>query len=272
MKTLIILLGLFIIPPAYSMPEGKIIPEGRFAPHYGIEKNQVDFSIKSFKLDITSVTMDAYNEFLKKNPSWKKENITRLYADKNYLSEKKSIGKSPVVYVSWFAANAYCESKNGRLPSTLEWEYVAAASEKLRNASKSPEIVDKILRWYSRPEVENEIAIVGKDKANIYGIHDLHGLIWEWTSDFNSVIMTSDNRNAFIQTNASKHFVRASVVTKGIIEFSIFVLIHFAFCFCKNIARPRIPIGIRKGQLIAFFKINWLFCIVEASYTNTQIR
>lgn len=186
---------LFITPSAYSMPRGKIIPEGRFAPQYGIEKDQIDFFIKSFKLDIIPVTMSAYKEFLQKNPSWKKENIDRLYADKNYLTEKRSIDESPVVFVSWFAANAYCESKNGRLPSTLEWEYVAAASEKLKNASKSQEIVDKILKWYSRPEVENEIAVVGKDKTNIYGIHDLHGLIWEWTSDFNSVIMTSDNRN-----------------------------------------------------------------------------
>jgi formylglycine-generating enzyme required for sulfatase activity len=195
MKKIVSLLSLLIILPAYSMPGGQIIPEGRFAPLYGIEKDQVDFSIKSFKLDRTPVTMNVFKEFLGKNPSWKKENIDRLYADKNYLTEKKSIGESPVVFVSWFAANAYCESKNGRLPSTLEWEYVAAASEKLKNASKSQEIVDKILKWYSRPEVENEIAIVGKDKANFYGVHDLHGLIWEWTSDFNSVIMTSDNRN-----------------------------------------------------------------------------
>lgn len=195
MKVLLILLTLSFIPKAYSKPKALIIPEGRFTPLYGIEKNQIDFPIKSFMLDITPVTIIAYQEFLKENPTWNKKNINRLYADKNYLTEKKSIDYSPIVYISWFAANAYCESKLGRLPSTLEWEYVAASSDKLKNASRSQEVVDKILKWYSRPEVENEIAIVGKDKANVYGIHDLHGLIWEWTSDFNSVIMTSDNRN-----------------------------------------------------------------------------
>lgn len=172
-----------------------IIPQGKFTPLYGIEKDQKDFPVKSFKMDVYPVTMDAFSSFLHKNPNWKKEKMARLYADKNYLTIKKSVGHSPVVFVSWFAANAYCESKQGRLPSTLEWEYVAAASETLRDASKSPEVIDKILEWYSRPDSDDDISVVGKNKANIYGIHDLHGLIWEWTSDFNSVLMTSDNRD-----------------------------------------------------------------------------
>ena len=173
----------------------KIIPKGRFAPLYGIEKNQKDFLIESFRMDVFPVTMDHFKRFLEKNSNWKKENINRIYADRNYLTAKKSVSHSPVVFISWFAANAYCESKKGRLPSTLEWEYVAAASETMRDASKSAPAIDKILAWYSRPERDDEVSVVGKDKANIYGIHDLHGLIWEWTSDFNSVIMTSDNRD-----------------------------------------------------------------------------
>ncbi|MGZ3808656.1 MAG: formylglycine-generating enzyme family protein [Bacteriovorax sp.] len=173
----------------------QVIPQGRFAPLYGIEKNQKDFLIKKFRLDVYPVTVWAFKEFLKNHPEWSKEKTAPIYADKNYLSSKMDMDQSPVVFVSWFSANAYCESKNGRLPSTLEWEYVASASETLRNATKSRPFIEKILEWYSRPENEEEIKIVGKDKANFYGIHNLHGLIWEWTNDFNSVIMTSDNRD-----------------------------------------------------------------------------
>jgi sulfatase modifying factor 1 len=196
MKILIVLLFILASQSSYAKMEGsKLIPEGRFAPLYGIEKDQKDFLVKSFRMDIYPVTMSAFNDFLKKNPDWSKENIVRIYADKNYLTIKKTTGHSPVVFVSWFAANAFCESKKGRIPTTLEWEYVAAASDTLRDASKSAPVIDKILAWYSTPEKDGEILVVGKDKANIYGIHDLHGLIWEWTSDFNSVIMTSDNRD-----------------------------------------------------------------------------
>ncbi|MDD4972895.1 MAG: formylglycine-generating enzyme family protein [Bacteriovorax sp.] len=196
MKLLIILFFIFLNYSSHAKTEGsKIIPEGRFAPLYGIEKDQKDFLIKSFRMDIYPVTVNAFNDFLKKNPDWTREKIARIYADKNYLAIKNTVGDSPVVFVSWFAANAYCELKKGRIPSTLEWEYVAAASETLRDASKSAPVIDKILSWYSSPAKDGEILVVGKDKANIYGIHDLHGLIWEWTSDFNSVIMTSDNRD-----------------------------------------------------------------------------
>jgi len=196
MKTFLLILFMSVSSGLFAKnSEVIIIPQGRFAPLYGIEKDQKDFLIKSFRMDIYPITVKAFKDFLKEHTEWSKDHIASLYADKNYLLLKKETDQSPVVYVSWFSANAYCESNKGRLPSTLEWEYVAAASESLRDATKSGPFVDTILAWYSRPENEDEIKVVGKDKANFYGIHNLHGLIWEWTNDFNSVIMTSDGRD-----------------------------------------------------------------------------
>lgn len=51
----------------------------------------------------------------------------------------------------------------------------------------------KILEWYSKPASEN-LRKVGEGKPNFFGVYDLHGLIWEWTEDFNSVFVTADNR------------------------------------------------------------------------------
>ncbi len=179
------------------------IPEGRFAPLYGIEKDQVDFQVRSFWMDVSPVTGKEMKKFLLSHPEWKKENVSSLYADKNYLNNQSTVDSSPVTNISWFAANAFCESKKGRLPSTLEWEYVAAASETKKNATKDDVFITKILEWYSRPESTAEVKVVGKDKANLYGLHNLHGLIWEWTNDFNSVIMTSDNREDGSKLNGS---------------------------------------------------------------------
>lgn len=180
------------------------IPDGRFAPLYGIEKDQVDFQVKTFWMDSSPVTEKEFKKFLLVHPEWNKKNISALYADKNYLAAFSGVLDSPVVNVSWFAASAFCEEKKGRLPSTLEWEYVAAASDKLKNATKDEEFISKILDWYSRPETSDKAKkIVGVDKANLYGLHNLHGLIWEWTGDFNSVIMTSDNREDGSKLNGS---------------------------------------------------------------------
>jgi formylglycine-generating enzyme required for sulfatase activity len=65
----------------------------------------------------------------------------------------------------------------------LEWEYVAAASETKRNAQRDPEFISRILNWYASHN--DVIGDTGQRPANVYGIKDLHGLVWEWTNDFN---------------------------------------------------------------------------------------
>ena len=36
---------------------------------------------------------------------------------------------------------------------------------------------------------------MGQQSPNAYGVHDLHGLVWEWTGDFSSLLVSGDNRN-----------------------------------------------------------------------------
>jgi formylglycine-generating enzyme required for sulfatase activity len=33
-------------------------------------------------------------------------------------------------------------------------------------------------------------------EANVYGVRDLHGLIWEWVDDFNALLVNADSRSA----------------------------------------------------------------------------
>lgn len=176
------------------------ITGGSFAPLYGLEKDQKSVSVASFRIDTYPVTHQNFFKFTKAHPEWKPSHPLVLLADKEYLKDWKSEGPSrkiknvPVTYVSWFAAQDYCVAQGGRLPTVLEWEYVAAASETKKDASQDKEFIEKLLQWYSKPVQEGKISKIGKTKPNIWGVYDLHGGIWEWVYDFNSVFVTGDNR------------------------------------------------------------------------------
>ncbi len=174
------------------------IPGGKFTPLYGFgELVRQEQQVDPFSMDRLPVTRTEFRRFVSSYSRWSKEKIDPLFADENYLKDFRMtgvLGHYPVTYVSWFAAQAFCEARKGRLPSVLEWEFVAAASQTKANATQDPEFVDDILKWYSKPSNKRGLRPVGGGVPNFYGVQDLHGLNWEWTSDFNSVFVTGDNR------------------------------------------------------------------------------
>jgi len=179
------------------------IKAGEFAPLYGLAEKQEKLPVKPFLIDQYPVTNKRFLAFVLKNPSWQRGKVLSMLADDTYLSQwvgkgskavpKKEALDVPITHVSWFAAKAYCESVDGRLPTVLEWEYVAAAGENSQDASKDPKFLEKILTWYSRPQT-GKLDPVGKSTPNFWKVYDLHDQIWEWTDDFNSMFVTGDNR------------------------------------------------------------------------------
>ena len=111
-----------------------VIPAGSYAPFF-ITKSDKPLKIPAFKMDETAVTNLDFLEFVKANPQWRKSKVNRLFADSNYLKywegdleigvANKNIYNSPVVYVSWFAARAYSDWKNKKLPTVAQWELAA---------------------------------------------------------------------------------------------------------------------------------------------------
>src|SRR5690606_23882512 len=93
--------------------------------------------------------------------------------------------RRPVVNVSWFAASAYCKAQGKRLPTIREWEYAGRASTTQADGSRQPGYVRQILDWYAQP-ASKPLPDVGQTAANYWGLHDMHGVIWEWTQDFNA--------------------------------------------------------------------------------------
>ncbi len=170
----------------------------RYIPLYGRDSTVVE--VKDFDLDVYPVTNEQYLDFVTKNPQWLKSNAKKIFADKMYLRNWKNDFElndgeklnSPVTNVSWFAAKAYCDCQGKRLPTMDEWEYAAMADETVKDARIKKSYNEQILSWYEAPRSnQNEI---GETPKNFWGIYDLHGLVWEWTSDFNSVMISGESR------------------------------------------------------------------------------
>ncbi len=175
-----------------------LIKGGTYIPLYGRDSLQV--TIEDFYTDVYPVTNLEFLQFVKQNPKWKKSMVKKLFVDDNYLSNWKSDTNlnnsqslnTPITNISWFAANDYCECQGKRLPTIDEWEYVAMANEEIPDARKLKTYNEFILSWYEKPKTFNNE--IGSTFKNYWGVYDLHGLVWEWTSDFNSVLVSGESR------------------------------------------------------------------------------
>jgi formylglycine-generating enzyme required for sulfatase activity len=157
--------------------------------------------IAPFELQKRPVTNAEFLAFVQANPQWRRDRVASVLAEPRYLSQwagPTTLGEAaqpqqPVVQVSWFAASAYCGAQGARLPTWSEWEYAAAADETRRDARSDPAWRERILAWYSKPS-NTSLPRAGLQAANAWGVQDLHGLVWEWTDDFSSLLVSGDNR------------------------------------------------------------------------------
>lgn len=203
------------------------IEGGSYRPFVGKESDSLTF-VNSFLMDETAVTNEEFLEFLKKNPQWTKSQVLKLFADSTYLHSWKSdyefpadvSPQAPVTNVSWYAAKAYAQSVGKRLPTVDEWEYAARASEKLKDATENPEFTTKILKLYQQKYGYKKP--VKQHEANAWGIYDLYGTIWEWTEDFNSVMMTGESRKDNT-VNETLFCAGASVTSSDLRNYAAFI-------------------------------------------------
>ncbi len=110
----------------------------------------------------------------------------------NYIPDDEGWGRGnrPVVNVSWDDAQSYVRwlsartGKTYRLLSESEWEYVArAGTETAYSWGDSIGVNRANCDGCGSQWNDKMTAPVGSFEANAWGVHDMHGNVWEWVED-----------------------------------------------------------------------------------------
>lgn len=189
--TLFVAAGLVVFTALAAPPPGMVfIPGGEFLrgrshklPDDGLkwfpvllqdEQPVKKITIDPFYLDAREATNEQYAAFVK---------AKRHRAPYNWPKGELEAGKEqkPVAGVDWFDASAYCAWAGKRLPTEAEWERAArglAEGEKYPWGSREPTKKDACYDTLGGP------CDVGKYAPNYFGLFDIAGNVWEWTSDW----------------------------------------------------------------------------------------
>lgn len=183
-------------PPAY-----REIPVTAFTSVISEGEGSRAQMVAAYALREEPVTNAQFLAFVLAHPQWQRGQAPAVFADAGYLGHwqsasvlgKDALSNQPVTRVSWFAAQAFCEAEGARLPSWIEWERAAAASTTTADARNDPRWRQQLLDWYAKPS-RGALASVG-GAANLYGVRDLHGLVWEWVDDYAAMMVSADSRD-----------------------------------------------------------------------------
>jgi sulfatase modifying factor 1 len=121
---------------------------------------------------------------------WKKVMGTEPWKGEDYVQEGDDY---PAVYISWDDAVAFCkklsaqEGKTYRLPTEAEWEYACRGGTKTAFSFGDDEADLEKYAWFDGNawDINEKYAHRAAQKQpNPFGLHDMHGNVWEWCSDW----------------------------------------------------------------------------------------
>ena len=109
--------------------------------------------------------------------------VPTLLYDPSHHKEFGDDPKHPAVTMTQYSAKQYTKWLSGitgvqyRLPTEAEWEYAARAGSKSAYCfGDNPSLLDEYA-----VHSQAGSSLVASKKPNLFGLHDMHGSVWEWT-------------------------------------------------------------------------------------------
>jgi formylglycine-generating enzyme required for sulfatase activity len=169
-----------------------IVPAGSFQMGYRDgepdEQPVHQVNLDEFYMDQYEVTNTRYRACVEagkcKPPEYTNSLERRgfLFIDGYY--DDMLYSRFPVIYVSWYMADAYCRWRGARLPTEAEWEMAARGG-----------LVGALYPWGNDgPDCSQanysgcvgDTSPVGSYPPNGYGLYDMSGNVMEWVADWYS--------------------------------------------------------------------------------------
>ncbi|MBI4569287.1 MAG: SUMF1/EgtB/PvdO family nonheme iron enzyme [Planctomycetes bacterium] len=123
-------------------------------------------SLKSFLIGKYEVTQRQWQAVMGSNPA----------------HFKNTGHDAPVETVSWHDCQEFCEKANLRLPSEAEWKYACRAGTTARYSFGDDASALGEYAWYDANS-GGTTHPVGQKRPNAWGLHDMHGNVWEYCED-----------------------------------------------------------------------------------------
>jgi formylglycine-generating enzyme required for sulfatase activity len=172
-----------------------LIPEGEFlagGPGDAEGKGKFPVKLPAFYMALHPVTNAQYANFLNiKKPD--AAILEKWILLDNYCFVKKAgkgfeayggKNKHPVVQVSWFGAEAYCQWAGLRLPTELEWEKAARGTDGREYPWGNDWEDGKRCRWDENKGSETTCGVWQyAEGCSPFGLYNAVGNVWEWCND-----------------------------------------------------------------------------------------
>lgn len=138
------------------------------------EKPVHKVNLSDFYISATEVTVGQYKSFCRMT--------------KRAMPKQESYSKDdyPIVFVTWFEAQEFCEWVGGCLPTEAQWEFAAASGGMSIKYPAGNEMNHNLANYSGTGKKDRwkKLSPVAKFPPNLLGIYDMAGNVYEWCYDY----------------------------------------------------------------------------------------